>query len=114
MPFLTKLEELFLLTITRLEEPAYLVNIRDHLLEFTGKDWAFGSLYMSLEKMRKKGLISTYTGTPEEFQGGKAKKYYQLTPAGITALTEAKRIQDVMWEGFGSLIAKKRTSDEKQ
>lgn len=51
--YLTKQEELFLLTIIRLEKPAYLVNIRDHLLEHTGKEWAFGSIYITLNKLFK-------------------------------------------------------------
>jgi len=48
MVILTKQEELFMLTIFRLQEPAYLVNIRNYLFEQTRKDWAFGSLYITL------------------------------------------------------------------
>lgn len=100
MIYLTKQEELFMLTVFSLKEPAYLVNIRNHLLEHTGKDWAFGSLYITLDKLRKKGLMDTYLGKPKGTQGGKAVKYYRLTKNGIDALTEAKRLQDVMWKEF--------------
>ena len=105
MIYLTKQEELFMLTVFSLEEPAYLVNIRNHLLENTGKDWAFGSLYITLDKLRKKGLIDTYLGKPKGTQGGKAVKYYTLTKDGITALKEAKRLQDVMWKEFSDSLS---------
>ena len=64
MNLLTKQEELLMLTIFSMEEESYLVNIRDHLIQHAGKDWAFGSLYMSLEKLRKKGYVKTHIGKP--------------------------------------------------
>ena len=63
MDLLTKQEELFLLAIFRIGEDAYLVNIREHLNRHAGKDWAFGSIYITLEKLRRKGLIETRIGT---------------------------------------------------
>lgn len=112
MNFLTKQEELFLLTIHRLDEPAYLVNIREHLLQYTGKDWAFGSLYITLDKLRKKGLVETTIGKPSAARGGKAIKYYKLTGEGMVALAEAKKLQDVMWKGFSaSSVEKKMVKD---
>ena len=113
MVILTKQEELFMLTILRLREPAYLVNIRNFLLEHTGKDWAFGSLYITLDKLRKKGLVETYTGKPKHTQGGKAIQYYRLTEEGRRALAEAKSLHDVMWKGFSFPLSKKRTANEK-
>jgi DNA-binding PadR family transcriptional regulator len=100
MTYLTKQEELFMLTILHLEEPAYLVNIRNYLLENTGKDWAFGSLYITLDNLKKKGLLITYTGKPKQTKGGKAIQYYKLTEEGHRALAESKRLHDIMWEGF--------------
>jgi PadR family transcriptional regulator PadR len=113
MVILTKHEELFMLTIFRLQEPAYLVNIRNFLLEQTGKDWAFGSLYITLDKLRKKGFVETYAGQPRHTQGGKAIQYYRLTKEGLRVLAEAKRLHDVMWKGFSSPLSKKMAADEK-
>jgi DNA-binding PadR family transcriptional regulator len=112
MTFLTKQEELFMLTIIRLKEPAYLVNIRNFLLEHTGKEWAFGSLYITLDKLKKKGLLETYTGKPKHTQGGKAIQYYRLTDDGFITLAKAKRLYDIMWEGFTSPHSKKRIINE--
>ena len=113
MVILTKHEELFMLTIFHLKEPAYLVNIRNFLVEHAGKDWAFGSLYITLEKLRKKGFVETYTGEPRQTQGGKAIQYYRLTEEGLRVLAEAKRLHDVMWEGFSFSLSQKMAANEK-
>ena len=113
MILLTKQEELFMLTIFHLKEPAYLVNIRNFLQKNTSKDWAFGSLYITLDKLRKKGFVDTYTGQPRHTRGGKAIQYYRLTEEGIRVLSEAKKIHDVMWKGFSFPFSKKIAADEK-
>ncbi|MGD8537047.1 MAG: helix-turn-helix transcriptional regulator [Candidatus Aminicenantes bacterium] len=113
MILLTKQEELFMLTIFRLEEPAYLVNIRKFLFEHTSKDWAFGSLYITLDKLRKKGFVETYTGKPRHTQGGKAIQYYRLTKEGLGVLAEAKRLHDAMWEGFSFPLSKTMATHER-
>jgi DNA-binding PadR family transcriptional regulator len=112
MNYLTKQEELFMLTILRLREPAYLVNIRNFLLENTGKDWAFGSLYITLDKLKKRGLLETYTGKPRHTQGGKAIQYYKLTDEGLHTLAENKKLHDIMWEGFPFILSEKTASNE--
>lgn len=100
MELLTKQEELFLLAILGIGKDAYLVNIREHLKTHTGKDWAFGSIYITLEKLRKKGLIKAHVGKPSSRQGGKAIKYYVLTKEGIQTLRDNKRLHDKMWMEF--------------
>jgi DNA-binding PadR family transcriptional regulator len=100
LDLLTKQEELFLLAVFRIGKDAYLVNIREHLREHTGKAWAFGSIYITLEKLRRRGLIATRIGKPTSAQGGKAIKYYKLTQSGIQTLRDNKRLFDKMWKEF--------------
>lgn len=97
---MTRQEEMILLSLYNLIEDAYLVNIRDYLIETAGKDWAFGSIYMSLEKLRKRGWVSSRTGEPSGARGGKAIKYYNITASGIRALSETKAVQDRLWRSF--------------
>jgi DNA-binding PadR family transcriptional regulator len=100
MHLLTKQEELLLLAIFRIQKDAYLVNIREHLKEHIGKDWAFGSIYITLEKLCRKGYVKNRIGSPTASQGGKAIKYYDLTESGIRILKENKRLHDKMWKEF--------------
>jgi len=100
MQLLTKQEELLLLAVFRIQEGAYLVNIREHLKEHTGKEWAFGSIYITLEKLRRKGFVKSRIGTPTPSQGGKAIKYYDLTESGIQTLKENRELHEKMWKEF--------------
>jgi PadR family transcriptional regulator PadR len=100
MQLLTKQEELLLLAIFRIKKDAYLVNIREHLKKHIGKEWAFGSIYITLEKLCRKGFVKNRIGAPTSSQGGKAIKYYDLTESGIRILKENKRLYDKMWKEF--------------
>jgi len=82
------------------------VNIRQFLLEHAGRDWAFGSLYVSLARLERRGLVRTYLGAPKGGRGGKAITYYDVTPDGLAALAEAKKMQDEMWRGFPAFALK--------
>jgi len=100
MRLLTKQEELFLLAVFGIGQDAYLVSIREHLKKHTGKEWAFGSIYITLEKLRRRGLIKARVGKPSARKGGKAIKYYELNKEGIQALRDNKRLHDKMWREF--------------
>ena len=100
MNLFSKQEELIMLTLFRLKDNAYLVTIKEHLSEHAGKDWAFGSLYVVLDRLKKNNLIQTYLGEPVASRGGKAIQYYKLTDEGIAALRETKKMQDKMWREF--------------
>ncbi len=106
MKFFTKQEELLLLAIFSIREGAYLVNIREMLINNTNKDWAFGSLYLALDRLKKEGFIETYLGDPMPTRGGKAIKYYKLTEKAVKELAENKAIQDKMWSDFSETILK--------
>jgi PadR family transcriptional regulator PadR len=54
----------------------------------------FGSLYPTLHKLQKKGLLTSQWGeeTPEE-RGGARRRYYQITAAGKNALREMRDVR---------------------
>jgi hypothetical protein len=53
MKYLTRQEELVLLSVFRLKDNAYLISIQDHLNRFTGKDWSISSVYIPLSRLEK-------------------------------------------------------------
>ena len=107
MKYLTRKEELVLLTIFRLEEEAYLVNIREFLNTHTEKKWTVGNVYVPLDRMSKLGYLDSYIGAPTTKRGGKAIKYYRLTNQGLSALSEIKRVHESMWDGIDDLASGK-------
>jgi PadR family transcriptional regulator PadR len=112
MDFLTKLEELFMLAVFNHDGPASLAGIREYLLERTGKDWAVASLYIALDKLKKKGFVKSFKGEPKQVRGGKALRYYLITDRGSQALREAWRIQEGMWKDFASFLTRGNQADE--
>jgi len=99
MTSLTRQEEQVLLIIHHLRNSAYLVNIRETIKQMTGKYLDVGTIYVPLKRLHAKGLLAVFHGEPTAVRGGKAIKFYRLTPLGYAALAETKMIQDRLWKG---------------
>ena len=103
---LTKHEELILLAILKLRENAYIVTLRRHIKEITGKSINYGSLCNTLSALIRKGYIKSKESDPLPQQGGRRKVLYSLTAEGKRALKQAYDIQQRAWEGLIELIVK--------
>ena len=103
MKLLSRQEELLLLAVWKLQHDAYGVKIREHLKAITGKEWAFGALFVTLDRMAKKGMLTSYLTDPTPERGGRSKRVYQLTNNGKRALIEIKKLEETMWQGIEGL-----------
>ena len=99
MDLLTLHEQILLLSIWRLGEDAYGVSIRDQVVRMTKKEIVYGTLYNSLDKLAKKGLVVTTMGEPTPERGGRRKIYYSLSGEGMASLQKAKELQSDLWDG---------------
>ncbi len=104
MVTLTKNEEWALLSTWKLSGDAYIVTIRDHIEILTGKSINYGSLCNTLSALVRKGFIESRESAPKAQQGGRRKVLYFLTLEGKRALKQTYEIQQVAWDGIGSLI----------
>jgi DNA-binding PadR family transcriptional regulator len=100
MKFLTRREELILLSIGNLKEDAYLVAIREQLSEIMGKKWSISTIHIPLRRLEKSGFVDSYYGDATAIRGGRRKKIYKITQAGMEALTEYKKVNDILWAKF--------------
>lgn len=100
MKALTRLEEHILLSVFHLKENAYLITIRDFFKENTGKELSIGTIYVPLERLRRRGYVSTRIVKPAPKVGGRSVKYYRLTKEGFASLESMKKVHDRMWWGF--------------
>ena len=103
MNILTRSEEFLLLSIWRLRDNAYGVTIRGDLKEVTGKTWAFGALFVSLDRLSKKGYLESHLSEPTGQRGGRSKRIYRLTPDGLNALRTTREVESAMWAGIPEL-----------
>jgi DNA-binding PadR family transcriptional regulator len=100
MKYLTRQEIIILLSNFQLGDKAYLVTIREHLKDTTGKNWSVGAIYVPLERLRRLGYLDTRIGEPTAKCGRNNIKYYHLTEKSLKALAEIKRENEAVWTGF--------------
>ena len=89
--------------IMHLRADAYGKRIRQTVSERTGRDIAIGALYTTLDRMEKKGFVSSWMGDPTPERGGRRKKYYRLEAKGARAWTGFRQETERMWEGLPGL-----------
>lgn len=92
------LQQLVMLAVARLGDEAYGDRIRRELLGVAGRDVAVSTVYVTLVRLEDQGLVSSEkNGRPG--QGGRARRYFRLTPAGWTALEASREALVRMWDG---------------
>lgn len=97
MKFLSRQEELLLLSIWKLKENAYGVTVRRHVSETTVKYWSIGAIYDVLDRLNRKGLVTMVIGEPSKTRGGKKKRFYRITETGYKALEDVRNLQKKTW-----------------
>jgi PadR family transcriptional regulator PadR len=97
---LGQFEELILMALVRLRENAYGVTIRREITERTGRDVSVGAAYTTLDRLERKGYISSRLGEPTAERGGRAKKYFRIEAPGVNALIRSRAMIDRMAEGI--------------
>ena len=101
--FLGGFELLVLLALIRLGDEAYGVPISEAIEESSGKDVAIGSVYITLERLESKGLVSSRLGEPTAERGGRAKTYFKVTAKGLRQVRNAQRTLVSLWKGIPQL-----------
>jgi DNA-binding PadR family transcriptional regulator len=91
---LAEVEQLVLLAVLRLDGQAYAVPIRALIDRAGGVKLSRGSIYITLDRLEKKGLVESWFSEPTGEPGGKARRLFRIRPAGVFALKAARRAID--------------------
>ena len=91
VPALGEFEQVVLLAILRLGDRAYGVTMREEIRDCTNREPTPGALYTTLDRMEEKGLVRSRLGDPTPQRGGRAKRFFQVTAAGVEAVARAQR-----------------------
>ncbi len=97
---LGEFEQIALLALVRLGANAYGASIRQEIAERTGRDVSVGAVYTTLERLERKGFVSSAHGAPTPERGGRAKRYYKIEAPGERARGKSRETRDRMWEGL--------------
>ena len=87
--YLSQLELMVLLAVMSPAGDAYGVLISREIAEKSGREVALASVYATLERLERKGLIKSSLGEPTAERGGRARTYYTATAAGIQEARQA-------------------------
>ena len=93
-------ELLVLLALLRHGDEAYGVPIAHAIEHSTGKSVILASVYNTLGRLEEKGLVRSTVGTPTAERGGRARRYFSMTAAGMREVRAAKKALTVLWRGI--------------
>lgn len=102
--YLGAFEQIVLLALVRLRNNAYGVTIRREIAERAGRDVSIGAIYTTLERLERKGLVTSFRGEPTPERGGRGKRYYAIAAPGVEALNRSRDVIDRMWDGLGAPV----------
>ncbi len=94
---LGEFEELVLLIVVAKPEEAYSVAIAKEMERVTGRKVVHSVVHASLSRLLKKGLVDSEMGEATAERGGRRKRMYSISNAGMKALELAKSHRDELW-----------------
>jgi DNA-binding PadR family transcriptional regulator len=101
--YLGELEQIVLLAVLRLGDGAYAVPILEQIEEQTGRKVARGALYTALDRLEAKACLRSRVGEPLPERGGRARRYFTVTPAAVRSLKASRVALMRLWHGLESL-----------
>ena len=93
-------EQQILFALMHLGADAYGLTIREQIEARTGRPISAGALYTALDRLEKRGMVSSRLGDPTPQRGGKRKRLYTVESAGERALTQAYESLELMANGL--------------
>jgi len=105
-PALGQFEQVVLTAVLSLREEAYGVSIHARVEELSApRSVSLGAVYVTLDRLEDKGLVTSWLSEPTPSRGGRAKRCYQLQAVGERALRESaetvQRLHAALSEAWG-------------
>src|SRR5690348_15344267 len=101
--YLTDFELMILLAILRIGDEAYGVPIAKEIEETGKRTVLLGAIYAALDRLQDNGLVTSTYGDPTPERGGRAKRFFKVTPKGLKAVKETQRVFTALWSGIPQL-----------
>jgi DNA-binding PadR family transcriptional regulator len=101
---LGEFEQIVLLAVLRLGRDAYGAAVTLEIESHTGRDVSVAAVHTTLDRLEDKGLTKSRLGDPTPQRGGKRKRHYEVTPAGVRTLQYSVRALRRMTKGLEGLL----------
>jgi PadR family transcriptional regulator, regulatory protein PadR len=98
--YLGEFEHIVLLALLRLGDRAYGVTVRQEIEAHARREVSIGAIYATLDRLESKGYAKSRMGEPTRERGGRAKRFFQVTAKGMTAVNRTHRTLDRLSRGL--------------
>lgn len=102
---LGEFEQMVLLAVLHVEGEAYGVPIMEEIERRTGRSVSRAAVYVTLRRLEKRGLLTSWMSAPTGERGGKARRCVKVEPEGVKQLQEARRAMNSMWADLDPAVA---------
>jgi DNA-binding PadR family transcriptional regulator len=103
---LGEFEFVVLLAVLGLTSKAYPLSIRDAIEAKTNRIVSRAAVFITLERLEDKGYLSSRYGDPTPVRGGRAKRFFSPTPAGLAAARQSLDTVTAMARGLEAILKK--------
>lgn len=103
---LGEFEQLVLLAVPQLSDGSYPSAVAREIEARTGRSVLRGAVYVTLDRLEGKGFLHSSLGAPTPQRGGRPKRFYGISPAGVKALRQAIRAVDRMAAGLDLILGR--------
>ena len=94
---LGEFEEVVLLAAYGRGEDAYGVAIQQQIEASIGRGSTIGAVYAALDRLERKGCLSSRVGGATHERGGRRKRFFKITKPGVAALEAMRADREEMW-----------------
>src|SRR5688500_17142670 len=82
--------------LARRPNGAHGTALLDELADLTGREWSVGALYTILDRLEKKGFLSSKWGEATSQRGGRRKRIFRVVAAGQSAVVQTRQLVDAV------------------
>jgi PadR family transcriptional regulator, regulatory protein PadR len=101
--FLTDFELMIVLAALRGGDEAYAIQMAREIESTAGRPVQLGAVYAALTRLEGQRLVESWMGEPTAERGGRAKRYFRVTPRGMDAVRRTQQALVALWSGVPQL-----------
>jgi PadR family transcriptional regulator PadR len=105
---LGEFEQMVLLAILHVKGEVYGVPIVEEIESRTGRSVSRAAVYVTLRRLEKRGLVTSWMSEPTRERGGKSRLCVRVEPEGVVLLRESRRAMERMWDDLDPTLLEGR------
>ncbi len=103
---LGEFEQFVLLALLQLDGKAHSAPIVIQIEERVHRDVAPAAVYIALRRLEGRGLVLSNKQEPGPHEGGRGKRVFEITPAALEKLRDARTSLESLWDGLDPVFKK--------